>query len=132
MVVEGMMPHVSCKKADFDIDKIERRVYGAGHNRKTLILANITNKVTGVKFEDWVRPDQLKTRDGLCSLIDWKYGKNNNVAGTFSCKKATVTVTRNDDDTFNIDGVKYEDGYMMEFNSVTSDFVNDIKKKFEC
>lgn len=64
---------VKCQKNHFEIERIERRVYGSGENRQMLVLANVKNKVTGVEFEDWVRPEQLRTRDSLCDLIKWGY-----------------------------------------------------------
>lgn len=65
---------VKCLKKHFDIEREERRTYGSGENRQTLLLVNIKNTETGVEFNDWVRPDQIRTRDGLCNLINWGYG----------------------------------------------------------
>jgi hypothetical protein len=121
--------------ADFTITRQERRVHGTGTSRQTLVLAKIENKVTGKSLDEWVRPEQLRTRASICSLIDWGYddpAKKRRVAGDFPCKDAFITVTMNDDQTFNIDGVVHENGFQMAHDDVPREFVDEIKKKYHC
>lgn len=53
-------------KSDFNI-----QVLGISKNQE-LIFVNITNKVTGVILNDWIRPFQLKSSKELNELICWE------------------------------------------------------------
>jgi len=56
------------QKKDFVINRIQKRKYG----NQWLIYVNIKNLKTGTEFEDWVRPDQIKTVKDLNNLINWE------------------------------------------------------------
>ncbi len=60
------------KMKDFKITRDQRRVYGSGEGRLTLVFVKIKNKETGQKFNDWVRPDQIRTVKSIDALIDWR------------------------------------------------------------
>ena len=69
--VHRKTPKKEYKLSDFKVNKIQRRVYGSGKGRLTVINVEIINKKTGEKFGDWVRPYQISTGKNINKLIDW-------------------------------------------------------------
>ncbi len=60
--------HSNFRSEDFEIRELTRRIYG----NTTLLYVNVYNKKTGVVFEDWVRPFQIKSMKILNELICWE------------------------------------------------------------
>ena len=61
------------QKKDFEINIIQSRFYGnKSHGTlKKLVFVNVKNKKTGVIFEDWLYPKQLRSVKFLNQLINW-------------------------------------------------------------
>ena len=60
--------HTIFKQEDFSIKILTKRIYG----NILLFYVNIYNRKTGVFFEDWVKPFQIKSIKILNELICWE------------------------------------------------------------
>ena len=59
--------------SDFNIEIQETRKHGDENVSLVMMYVKIVNKVTGVEFQGWIKPEEIMSRYRLSRLIEWGY-----------------------------------------------------------